>query len=122
MLEAVYESWPLLLFALIIGHAVGDFALQGEFMASYKNRHSDMPFDEGRHPWGVILTAHALIHAGLVWILTGIWYFAIAEFILHWVIDFLKSERKFSFVADQIFHVLCKVGYVAVLIYTAGWF
>ena len=61
------------------------------------------------------MSAHCLIHAGFVWVITGGVLFALAEFVLHWIIDVLKCEGKTSFAVDQWLHVGSKVLYVAVL-------
>src|SRR6478752_5092840 len=108
-----------LLLALVIGHAIADFPMQGTFLAMGKNRHVKMPDPEGApfpgNLWVYCLTAHALIHAGAVWLITGSITFAIAELCLHWFIDFAKNERWTNFTVDQCLHVVCKIIY-AVLI------
>ena len=61
-----------LFFALLIGHALGDYPLQGEFLALHKDRNYQDPV---RHLpkglWVHCLFAHSLIHAGCVWFITG---------------------------------------------------
>ncbi len=107
-------GWALF-FALAIGHALGDYPLQSDFLAKHKNRHfahayTDLP--PARTLWLHCLTAHALIHAGIVWLLTGRAALGAAELVLHWLIDWLKIERKINFHVDQLLHLLCKVGFV----------
>lgn len=106
-------------FALVIGHCLADFPLQGQFLAMGKNRHTRMPDPEGapfpRNLWIYCLTAHALIHAGPVWLITGSVYFALAEFILHWLIDLAKNERWTNFAGDQTLHVACKLAYALLI-------
>lgn len=109
-----------LLFALLIGHSFADFPLQGDFISRGKNRHLEPPKladgkESPRNLWVYLMSAHCLIHAGFVWLLTGHIIFAIAEFILHWLIDVLKCEGKTSFAADQWLHITCKVAFVAIL-------
>lgn len=99
------------LFALLIGHSLADYPLQGRFIATYKSRHSKNPNEPESHPWWLFLTTHALVHAGTVWIVTGNVFFALIELVLHWIIDFVKAENRFSLITDQALHVLCKVGY-----------
>lgn len=106
-------------FAMVIGHAFGDFGLQNGFVSSAKNRHSDLSrfFPEGP-PLGVsgiTLLAHALIHAGLVWLITGYVVLAVAEFVLHTVIDWAKGEGWFDFAIDQALHIACKVIFAVLL-------
>ncbi len=90
-------SAATLFFAFCIGHALADFPLQGEFLARGKNRHLPSPIlaDGGNPPkrvWIYCLTAHSLIHGGFVWLITGNVVLGLAEFVLHWIIDALKSE------------------------------
>lgn len=110
-----------LFFALAIGHALADFPLQGEYLAKFKSRHV-RPADLETVPrglWVHCMTAHCLIHAGFVWLITGQVIFAIVEFVLHFILDLLKCEGKTSFNLDQIGHYTCKAGYA--LIFWLGW-
>ncbi|MDF1826262.1 MAG: DUF3307 domain-containing protein [Verrucomicrobiales bacterium] len=109
-----------LLFALVIGHSFADFPLQGDFLSRGKNRNGKAPqlADGKANPkdlWIYLMTAHCLIHAGFVWIITGSLVFALAEFVLHWIIDALKCEGRTSFAMDQWLHVLTKVGFVVII-------
>ncbi len=113
-----------LLFALVIGHAFADFPMQGDFLSRGKNRHGKPPqLADGRsNPpdlWIYLMSAHCLIHAGFVWLITGSALLALAEFILHWIIDALKCEGRTSFASDQWLHIATKAAYVAVL--WLGW-
>lgn len=112
------ESALILSFAFLIGHALGDYPLQTAFMARGKNRHLSPPCPElpVRGLWVYCLTAHALTHAGIVWVISGQVAFAAVEFFLHWVIDFCKAEKKISFHLDQALHLACKAGYVVLLL------
>lgn len=106
-------------FALLIAHALGDFALQGNFLSQAKNRNADLAhfFPEGspRSLWWNALLAHALIHAGGVWLVTGFVVLAALELVLHFVIDHMKCENWISFDTDQTLHRLCKVLYALLL-------
>lgn len=111
-----------LLFALLIGHALADYPLQGAFLARAKDRHSDSGalFGEQKAPkglWVHALTAHSLVHAGAVWLITSSVLLAAVELVLHWFIDFAKCERWTGFHLDQVLHVLCKIGYVLAMVY-----
>lgn len=125
-----FATGAVLLFALLIGHAIADFALQGRFLAVAKNRHADLNqfFGEGKSPKGLwlhALGAHSLIHAAPVWLLTGSVGLAALEVVLHWVIDFAKCEGWTSFGIDQTLHVLCKITYVLLVGYAcplATWY
>lgn len=110
----------LLTFALVIGHALADYPLQGAFLASTKNRNSDSSIffggsDVPKGAWVHALTAHSLIQAGVVWVITGSGVFAIAEFILHWITDFVRCENWIGFTTDQVVHVACKILFVVIL-------
>ena len=119
---------PLVIFfALAIGHALADFALQGDFLSTVKNRHADIArfFGDNGHPKGVwihALTAHALIHAGAVWIITGSVALAAVELVIHWFIDFAKCESWTSFTTDQVLHLACKAAYAVALTSMPAWF
>ncbi|MEC5126672.1 DUF3307 domain-containing protein [Verrucomicrobiales bacterium BCK34] len=108
-----------LFFALLIGHAIADFPLQGDFLSHGKNRKLDPPkLADGKAPtttWIYLMTAHALIHAGFVWLISGYLIFALIEFVLHWLIDVAKCEGKTSFALDQWLHVITKAVYVVIL-------
>lgn len=109
-------------FALCIGHAVADFPLQGEYLATGKNwrllkRLQDPSRPE--HIWMVCMGAHCLVHAGAVWLITGSSLFGFIELVLHWSIDVAKCKGKTSFNQDQALHIICKAAYVGVCL--AGW-
>ena len=111
----------VLLFALAIGHSFADFPLQGEFLSRGKNRNGTPPqLADGKvNPpdlWVYLMSAHCLIHAGFVWIITGYVGFALAEFVLHWIIDALKCEGRTSFATDQWLHIFTKVIFVVILL------
>ncbi len=117
-------GFALLFFALLIGHAFGDYPLQGHFLAAGKNRHLDSStlFGGAAGPkflWVHALTAHCLVHAGIVWLITGSPVLALAELVLHWAIDFARCESWTSFTMDQSLHMTCKLIYVSLLIF--GW-
>ncbi len=109
-----------LLFAFTIGHALADFPLQGDFLSRGKNRNAPPPsLADGRttpaNLWVYLMSAHCLIHAGFVWLLTGYAVLAFAEFVLHWIIDVAKCEGHTSFAVDQWLHIATKAIYVAIL-------
>ena len=110
----------VILFALVIAHAVADFVLQPEFLALGKNRHTDLSkFVGEKIPapglWSHALSAHSLIHAGAVWLVTGSVILGVIELALHFAIDFAKCEGKTSFGIDQLLHYICKAAYIAIL-------
>lgn len=114
------EGFAVLIFAFLIIHAVADFALQNEFIARSKVRGADLSdlFGGGQPPkgiWAYSLSAHSLIHAGGVWLISGSVIFGVTEFVLHWMIDFTKGNRCFNFHIDQFLHILCKIIYAIIL-------
>lgn len=109
-------SAGLLFLALLIGHVVADYPLQGDFLARAKSRAAPIP----GVPWQQALGAHALIHAGVVWLITGLWGLALLEFLCHAMIDDAKCMGRISFNADQALHALCKVAWVALAIWTVA--
>jgi hypothetical protein len=110
----------MLFFAMAIGHAIGDYPLQGEFLAIGKNRHLDSNrFFGGEEASGILwihaLTAHSLIQSGMVWIVTGSGALALVELVLHWIIDFVRCEKWIGFTTDQVLHLGCKLIYAVIL-------
>jgi hypothetical protein len=106
------QHGPLaLFFAFAISHALADFPLQGDYLARTKQRKQAGTLPE----WLISLTAHSLIHAGGVWIVSGSVIIAVIEFVLHWLIDLGKGEGWYGYVTDQALHLGCKVVYVIVL-------
>lgn len=120
--EGGIEGIVVLAMAMIIGHMFGDYPLQGEFLANGKNRHFDSAKLFGGTPgppflWVHALTAHSLIQSGIVWLITGSPFLALIEFILHWIIDFVRCEQWISYGADQALHAACKIVYAFLLVY-----
>lgn len=102
-----------LFFAFLVVHTLADFPLQGDYLARQKVRKTATC----RTDWLMALSAHSIIHAGGVWLLTGSLAFGVTEFALHWLIDLAKGEGKFGVVTDQALHLLCKLSYVLVIFY-----
>lgn len=100
---------PMLL-AMLVGHALADYPLQGDFLAQGKNRHTTV----GAQWWPWLLGSHALIHGGFVWAITGSMTLGVAEIVAHAGIDFMKCEKRIGFHTDQTIHVLCKVAWAAI--------
>jgi hypothetical protein len=108
-----------LFFALLIGHALADFPLQGQFLSTGKIRGQGLQKLTGiewpKGVWIYMLSMHALIHAGVVWCITGDIRFGVAELFLHWMIDWAKGENFTNFYVDQSLHISCKIAYVMIL-------
>jgi len=101
----------ILFLKLIIGHFLCDYPLQGDFLAAAKNHNKPIP----GVPWYQALAAHSAIQAGMVWLVTGRLWLAGVEFALHAFTDYMKSDGRISFNADQALHLACKAAYVAIL-------
>jgi hypothetical protein len=95
-------------FALLVGHAVMDYALQAGPMAVEKCRHSTTDLQKAV-PWYYWLSAHTLGHGGAVFLVTGSLSLGVLETVIHWLIDFGKCEGWFGIHVDQALHVGCKV-------------
>ena len=100
---------PIELFAaLVVGHAVADYPLQGAFLSKAKNRAAPIP----GVPWYQALGAHAVMHGGAVWLLTGMWWLGALEAVAHAWIDDRKCTGRLTFNQDQALHLLCKFVWV----------
>lgn len=103
------------LFELLVGHAVADFGLQSDWMAKNKNRNVSPSYvPKGQRftqTWFYVLSAHALIHGGFVYLITGSLFLGLFETVSHWILDFLKCENITDPHIDQILHIGSKVVY-----------
>jgi len=91
--------------ALIVGHALADYPLQGDFLSKAKNRTAPIP----GVPWWQALGAHSIIHGGIVAAITKRAALGAAEAIIHAVTDDLKCRGKLTFNQDQAIHAGCKI-------------
>jgi len=96
---------------LLVGHALCDFPLQGDFLAKGKNPWAPIP----GVPWYWCMAAHAAIHAGMVGFVTGRLSCALGEFAAHFLIDVVKCEGRMTFGEDQVMHIVCKAMWAAAL-------
>lgn len=106
-------------FWLMVGHAIADFALQSDWMVTFKSRHNKVPPEYSNRPdlvWVHVLTSHALLHGGAVALATGNVWLGVAETVAHWIIDFGKCENWFGFHTDQVLHIACKFVWLLFLI------
>ena len=106
----------LILFAcMVAGHAFGDFPLQGDTMAEGKNRHND-PALHGVN-WWYWMGAHAIVHGGIVGLITGSTLLGLAEAVAHFLIDYGKCEDWYGIHTDQLLHLGCKLVWALLLVY-----
>lgn len=109
-----------LFFALLIGHALADYPLQGDFLALHKDRHyKDTARALPPGIWVHCLLNHSLIHAGFVWLITGNVVLGLLELVLHATIDFIKCEKLTGFHLDQMLHIATKALFVVMIM--QGW-
>lgn len=95
-------------FWLLVGHAVSDYPLQGDFLAKAKNRFAPLP----GVPWYQALGWHALMHGGAVALITHVWWLGLVETGAHALIDDRKCAGKLTFNQDQLAHIVCKAAWV----------
>lgn len=112
----MYQFFTLL-FLLIFAHMLADYPLQGDFLATAKNRNTPL----GKLFWPHALGAHATIHGGFVFLLTGSLTFALGEIVLHAFIDWAKCEGRISLNVDQALHLTCKIAWAATTVWGAAW-
>jgi hypothetical protein len=105
-----------LIFALMIWHALADYPLQGPYLSVAKNRNNPEP-----GVWFIAMFMHGLIHAGGVWLITGFVSLAVAELVVHCIIDDFKCRNKISFGTDQFLHVNCKIVYACLTLIWTDW-
>jgi len=92
-------------FWLLAGHAAADFALQTRWMTAAKNHHNRLVEDGGFPVWPLALGAHGLIHGAAVALATGSILLGCLETVSHALIDFMKSDGRYGFYADQALHL-----------------
>jgi len=97
-------SIPATILLLCAGHALCDYPWQGEFLTKAKNRHINTSGG-----WWRDMLAHCLIHSGMVLLITGSLWFALAELAIHYATDCAKCEGWISSDIDQAIHYACKI-------------
>ena len=109
-----------ILFLLICGHAVADFALQSDWMAKNKNRNNPstyIPSGQTYTPtWFYVLGAHGFIHGLAVYLVTGNLSLGVIETISHLILDFAKCESWTNPHQDQFLHFTLKMIYATKLV------
>lgn len=101
------------LFLLVASHYVCDFALQNEFIATYKAK---TVHGKSNPIWFHILFAHCMMQGLGVYLATQNVLVATLEVIAHFAIDYAKSsENVIGFHTDQALHIACKVVWYLIL-------
>ncbi|GMB80529.1 hypothetical protein NN6n1_13110 [Shinella zoogloeoides] len=99
------ESILMLAVLLLGAHWVCDYPLQGDFLATAKQK-GPLRF---YHLW-----AHAGIHGAAVALVTGNVWLGLAEWLAHTVIDEAKVKGRTTFAQDQMAHIICKIAWLTV--------
>jgi hypothetical protein len=107
----IVNEFGRLIFYMLAGHALADFALQSPWHSSCK-----YPDNVQQYPWYAGLGCHALIHGGLVGLITGYWLIGVAETIAHAGIDFMKGRGWIDSRTDQAMHFACKAWWATIAI------
>ena len=107
-------------FLFLCGHALADFAFQTEWVATNKNRNvrKSLPPDQQKTMqiiWPHLLTAHALQHGLMVYLVSQRLSLGIGETVVHWISDFGKCEKWYGFHTDQVIHIGSKVVWVVLI-------
>ena len=121
----MFAEFFTLLFLLVAAHFLCDFPLQGNYLAMAKNRHVLEEIEgaiDARYKikpkwkeWPWALGGHATIHGAAVYIITGIWFLAFIEIVIHALIDDAKCAGRISYNQDQAFHLFAKVIYAGIV-------
>ena len=96
---------------LVMGHFLGDFALQSDRMAQEKCAGADPTL-----PWWIWLTAYGAIHGLIVAVLSGLPLLGLCEWVVHGWIDYGKCRHRYSLVTDQLLHLSCKAAWAALIL------
>lgn len=98
---------------MLIGHALADYPLQGDWLSKAKN--PMLSLVPGESIWPGALLCHAAIQAGAVKLATESWVLAALEFIAHAAIDYAKCVGCFGYNFDQLLHVAYKIVWAVIL-------
>lgn len=111
MSEQLLINKANILFLLIISHFVCDFNLQTDRMAVEKVQGKDKTLN-----WRWWLGSHCATHALAVTLITSSTILGFLEFIMHWIIDYLKGKNYYSLFIDQLLHLGCKLIWFFILL------
>ena len=102
----------LLLFLLLLGHRLADYPIEGDFLTRGK---ANLTAQEIKK-WPMELTIHSFIHGITVGLLTASTLLGVFEFVIHWIVDYIKFNGYFDVDTDQFIHVMCKVLWWGILV------
>lgn len=106
--------------ALVVGHFLADYPLQGDFLARAKNRFAPIP----GVPWYQALAAHSIIHGGMVAVILAVFgvpaiiafVLGLSESCIHALIDDTKCRGDIDFDFDQILHLSFKAAWALIFV------
>ena len=109
------EQLIQLLLILLFMHFIFDFPLQGQYLATMKDRKFKRP--AGEIPWVYAMFVHSFLHAlssavVLMWFGVGtalIVVIVLAETVWHFLFDMSKCSGNINLATDQIYHVVTKI-------------
>jgi hypothetical protein len=111
--------WSSLFVSLLLAHFVGDYLLQSGPLCKQKR-------EKKVRSW--FQYVHALIIAILSWVAIwdiDLWYVALAIGLLHLIFDigksYVKEENVWTFVLDQVLHILVMAVAAWVCVHRLGW-
>ena len=93
----------MILLLLLMWHYLSDFALQNDFVATYKAKQVNGEYNP---MWYHVLFAHCMIHSLGVLIITQNIYLTMFMLVTHFIIDYTKCERNITFNVDQLLHIV----------------
>lgn len=102
-----------LFITMIVGHVFTDHIFQSHQMLLGKDHKHVTEFGEQYGTlWPLFLSSHALVNAAGVTLITGSVLLGVAEFVVHWIIDYAKNERcDFGYLTDQVLHIISKLAW-----------
>ena len=101
-------EWLTTFWFLLIAHAFTDYVWQTESMGYRKDPTAFPPEVAKYGPWWWHMSAHSLINAGGVLVVTGDPLCSLGEFLLHFGIDYAKCRQWVSTNGDQGVHLISK--------------
>lgn len=106
----MFEAFALfftLMFFLVGAHFFADYCVQGDAVATGKNKFLD-PLKFGV-PWYYWMAGHAFTQGLFVAIITQNSLIGMGETVVHFFIDWLKCKKVIGIHMDQFLHICSKV-------------
>ena len=107
----------ILLYQLLLAHAVTDFAMQSKEMSAGKRGNGEVPPGvKSVVVWPFWLVAHAAVNATGVYLVTGSIICSMLELVFHTVLDRNKCLNNTTAYQDQLGHLSTKVFYAWMMV------